>query len=144
MCLSWTLSEQGRTARVDFQRNPADICLRLLLFSEYPTWWLRERRTHAAISKRGRPNLPTASPCTAMNPGRIVYKTILQINKQYSSNRLPLTGIVGFSQSRFRYPVIHAVKEAFNTHYDNPDLDCKFAVQPRTHTKPCAIASELS
>ncbi|KAL3151872.1 hypothetical protein ABBQ38_012834 [Trebouxia sp. C0009 RCD-2024] len=58
-----------------------------------------------------------------MNAGRLVYKTILQINKQYSSSRLPLTGIVGFSQSRFRYPVSQAVKEAFNAQRDNPDLD---------------------
>lgn len=64
-----------------------------------------------------------------MNAGRLVYKTILQINKQYSSSRLPLTGIVGFSQSRFRYPVSQAVKEAFNAQRDNPDLDCKCAVQ---------------
>lgn len=66
---------------------------------------------------------------SSMNAGRLIYKTILQINNQYSSNRLPLTGIVGFSQSRFRYPVSLAVKEAFNAQRDNPDLDCKSAVQ---------------
>lgn len=71
----------------------------------------------------------TLIPCPDMNAGRLVYKTILQISKQYSSNRLPLTGIVGFSQSRFRYPVSQAVKEVFNAQRDNPDLDCKCAVQ---------------
>ena len=85
-----------------------------------------------------------------MNPGRLIYKTILQISKQYSGNRLPLTGIVGFSQSRFRYPVIHAVKEAFQARHDSPDLDCKFALQPCKHTnktvciyksQPCSHAA---
>ena len=75
-----------------------------------------------------------------MNPGKVIYKTILQISKQYSSNRLPLTGIVGFSQSRFRYPVILAVKEAFDAKLDSPDLDCKFAMQTCMHTKQCAFA----
>lgn len=71
----------------------------------------------------------TGAPRVDMNAGRVTYKTILQIYKQYCSSRLPLTGIVGFSQSRFRYPIIHAVKEAFNVQRDNPDLDCKSAVQ---------------
>lgn len=60
-----------------------------------------------------------------MNPGRLIYKSLLQINKQYLGSRLPLTGIVGFTKSRFRYPVNHVLREAFGGQRNDPDLDCK-------------------
>lgn len=60
-----------------------------------------------------------------MTPGNLIYKTLLQISSQYRSNGLPLTGIVGFSESRFRYPLAQALKEAFTARRGNPDLDCK-------------------
>ena len=60
-----------------------------------------------------------------MTPGRLIYKTLLQISKQYRSTGLPLTGVVGFSESRFRYPLAQRLKEAFTVQQNNPDLDCK-------------------
>ena len=58
-----------------------------------------------------------------MTLGRLIYKSILQITNQYEVKRLPLTGVVGVTEARFRYPPIQLFRDAFQARGHNPDFD---------------------
>lgn len=49
-----------------------------------------------------------------MTLGRAMYRSLLQINKQYELKRIPITGVVGFTGSRFSNPPMLRLREAFD------------------------------
>ena len=55
--------------------------------------------------------------------GRTIYRTLLQITKQYELKRLPLTGVVGFTEARFRSPPAIFFREALDVRQHQPDYD---------------------
>lgn len=61
----------------------------------------------------------------AMTLGRLIYKSLLQITSQYDVNRLPLTGIVGLTEARFRYPPSQLFREVIQDRRQQPDFDGK-------------------
>ncbi|DBB12185.1 hypothetical protein WJX82_000627 [Trebouxia sp. C0006] len=61
-----------------------------------------------------------------MTLGRLIYKSLLQITTQYDVSRLPLTGVVGLTEARFRYPPSRLFREAIQTRRQQPDFDAGF------------------
>ena len=58
-----------------------------------------------------------------MNLGRIIYRSLLQITKQYELKRLPLTGVVGFTEARFSSPPTSIFRDGFRIRQIQPDFD---------------------
>ncbi|KAL0030415.1 hypothetical protein WJX79_003060 [Trebouxia sp. C0005] len=61
-----------------------------------------------------------------MTLGRLLYKSLLQITSQYTVSRLPLTGVVGSTEARFRYPPSRLFREAIQNRRQQPDFDAGF------------------
>ena len=61
------------------------------------------------------------TPATTL--GKLIYKSLLQITKQYDLQRLPLTGVVGFTESRFKYPLSLVYREALQAKGREPNFD---------------------
>lgn len=61
-----------------------------------------------------------------MNLGRIIYRSLLQITKQYELKRLPLTGVVGFTEARFSSPPTSIFRDGFRVRQIQPDFDAGF------------------
>ena len=68
----------------------------------------------------------------AMTLGRLIYKSLLQITTQYDVSRLPLTGVVGLTEARFRYPPSRLFREAIQTRRQQPDFDGKCSRRDRS------------
>ena len=67
-----------------------------------------------------------------MTLGRLIYKSLLQITSQYDVSRLPLTGVVGLTQARFRYPPSRLFREAIQNRRHQPDFDGKCSQRDRS------------
>lgn len=61
------------------------------------------------------------TPATTL--GKLIYKSLLQITKQYDLQQLPLTGVVGFTESRFKYPLSLVYREALQAKGREPNFD---------------------
>lgn len=59
----------------------------------------------------------------SMTLGRLLYKSLLRITGQYDVNRLPLTGVVGFTETRFKYPASQLFREAVQSRARTSDFD---------------------
>lgn len=59
----------------------------------------------------------------SMTLGRLMYKSLLRITGQYDVNRLPLTGVVGFTETRFKYPASQLFREAVQSRAQTSDFD---------------------